>query len=146
MCTQLNCVLALQYRREAGFKMLSRFVHCHFCPSIADLISVSSCRRECVLLQPMRGLGSADISDCCPQPLSFVFCCVVITTFAFSAVSLLLWKSLLVWWLVMLGQKALLKCTICWFSTLKHLFLIWVYSEMYVNHLHRIYGSHCCLS
>lgn len=39
------------------------------------------------------------------------------------------------------AQTALLKFTICWFSTLKHPLRIWVCSEMCVKHLHRIYRS-----
>lgn len=39
------------------------------------------------------------------------------------------------------AQPALLKFTICWFSTRKHLLPIWGCSEMCVKHLHRIYGS-----
>lgn len=45
------------------------------------------------------------------------------------------------WMIGPTAQTALLKFTICWFSTLKHLLRIWVCSEMYVKHSHRIYGS-----
>lgn len=111
-------------------------VYSHIATCAAAKGTVSSHSSGNALLQPMVWTGSEDSSHCKPWPLCSVFCCVVSNASTFSAVPPLLWRSLPVRWLVLLAQTALLKFTICLFSTLKHLFVIPAYSEMYVNHSH----------
>lgn len=124
---QINSVWPLGYRGAAECRMLNVLYICrgHFCHSPGDsLTSMPLCWKRHVVLQPMWDTGSGDSADCHPCPLCFVFCWVVINSCTFSAASLCLWKSLPFRWLVTLAQTALLKFTICWFSTLKRLFLI----------------------